>query len=186
MRQLDGTGLKRLHRTWRKRTAGRLAVVLDGLMTPVNVGSITRSAAAFDVDELWLAGPTPPPWAGGAVKVAMGTEKYLQVHQADSGPAAVAAAKASGYAVYALELTDDAQPLHEVAATLPADVALVVGHEDHGVGKATLAACDGAVYVPLLGRVGSLNVAVAGAIAVYELRRSRWAGGDRPGAVDAD
>lgn len=177
MKQLDGTGLKRLHREWRRRSTGRVAVILDGLMTPVNVGSMTRSAAAFDVDDMWLAGPTPPPWAGGAVKVAMGTERYLQIHETETGVAAVEAARAAGYHVLALELTDAARPLHEVATSLPTDVALVLGHEDHGVGKATLAACDGSVYLPLLGKVGSLNVAVAGAIAVYELRRSRWTAG---------
>jgi tRNA (guanosine-2'-O-)-methyltransferase len=50
----------------------------------------------------------------------------------------------------------------------------VIGHEDHGVGKAALAACDGAVYLPMLGKVGSLNVATATAIALYEVRRSSW------------
>ena len=51
---------------------------------------------------------------------------------------------------------------------------LVIGHEDHGVRAATLDLCDVVAYVPQLGRVGSLNVATATAIALYELRRRTW------------
>ncbi|MFM7536060.1 MAG: TrmH family RNA methyltransferase [Acidimicrobiales bacterium] len=172
MRQLDATGLKRLHRAWRARTTGRVALVLDGLGTPANVGSITRSAAAWRVDHLWLAGPTPPPWAGGAAKVAMGTERYLTCTAVATGVEAVAAAKTAGYQVVGLELADGAVALHEAA--LGPDVCLVVGHEDHGISRGALEACDAVAYLPLLGKVGSLNVAVAAAVAVYELRRREW------------
>ena len=48
--------------------------------------------------------------------------------------------------------------------------------EDHGLTPATLGACDAVAFVPLLGRVGSLNVATAAAIALYELRRKGWTG----------
>jgi tRNA (guanosine-2'-O-)-methyltransferase len=74
--------------------------------------------------------------------------------------------------VVALELADGAVALHE--ADLGPDVCVVVGHEDRGVSRATAEACDSVVYLPLLGKVGSLNVAVAAAVAVYELRRRSW------------
>ena len=48
---------------------------------------------------------------------------------------------------------------------------LVLGHEDRGVTTTTLAACDLVGFIPQLGKVGSLNVATAAAIAVYEVRR---------------
>ena len=48
MKPLDGTGLKRLHREWRHRTAGRLALVLDNVQSPFNVGAIVRTAGAND------------------------------------------------------------------------------------------------------------------------------------------
>jgi tRNA (guanosine-2'-O-)-methyltransferase len=50
----------------------------------------------------------------------------------------------------------------------------VVGHEDRGLTAATLAACDDVAFLPLLGKVGSLNVATAAAIACYEVRRQGW------------
>jgi len=60
MGQLDGTGMKRLHREWRHRTEGRLALVLDNVANPFNVGSIVRTAAAERVDHLYLGGGTAP------------------------------------------------------------------------------------------------------------------------------
>jgi len=172
VRQLDGTGMKRLHREWRRRTEGRLALVLDDVQGPFNVGSVLRTAAALRVDDIWLAARTPEPGDPKVGKTALGTDRYLTFHRAPSAPDAVRAAQAAGYQVVAIELAEGATPLHEL--DLAPDVALVVGHEDRGCPPATLDACDAVAYVPLLGRVGSLNVATAAAIACYEVRRRSW------------
>jgi tRNA (guanosine-2'-O-)-methyltransferase len=172
MKQLDGTGLKRLHRDWRRRTTRRLALLLDGVATPVNVGSITRSAAAYGVEHLWLAGSTVRPDAASARKTALGTERYLTWTEVSLATDAVALAKGAGFTVVGIELADGAVPLHELA--LADAVCLVIGHEDHGISKACLAACDLVAYLPLVGKVGSLNVAQATSIALYEARRQEW------------
>ena len=43
-----------------------------------------------------------------------------------------------------------------------------------GLSPGTLAACDAVAFLPQMGRVGSLNVATAASIAIYELRRQSW------------
>ena len=68
----------------------------------------------------------------------------------------------------AVELTDDAAPYHQF--NYANKVCLVVGHEDHGVTKATLAACDAAVFIPMYGKGLSLNVHVALAVVLYHIR----------------
>jgi len=83
-------------------------------------------------------------------------------------------ARTGGYRVVAIELADGAMPLHELPAMEA--TCLVVGHEDRGVSAAALAAADDVAYLPQLGRVGSLNVATAAALAIYELRRKEWDG----------
>ncbi len=171
MSQLDGTGMKRLHREWRRRTTGRVALVLDGVQNPFNIGSIIRTAAAERVDHLWIGGGTAPNHAK-VDKTALGTARYLTWTETDNGVTAVEAARDAGYRTVAIELTGDATPLHEV--DMGADVALVLGHEDRGVTPATLAACDAVAFIPQLGKVGSLNVASAAAIAIYEARRRNW------------
>ena len=173
MGQLDGTGMKRLHREWRRRTDGRLALVLDNVANPFNVGSIVRTAAAERVDHLYLGGGTAPSH-DKVNKTALGTARYLTWTEFESGVPAVEAARADGYQIVAIELTDTAQPLHDVP--MDTDVALVIGHEDRGCTPATLAACDAVAFIPQLGKVGSLNVATAAAIAIYEARRRSWSG----------
>ncbi|MET0729442.1 MAG: TrmH family RNA methyltransferase [Acidimicrobiales bacterium] len=172
MKQLDGTGMKRLHREWRRRTEARLALVLDDVQGPFNVGSAIRTAAALRVEEVWLAGRTPDPTEGKVGKTALGTDRYLTFHRVEDGPAAIRAAHAAGYRVIGIELADAAVPLHELAVGTA--TCLVVGHEDRGLSTATLAGCDDVAYLPLLGRVGSLNVATAASIALYEARRQAW------------
>lgn len=172
MRQLDGTGMKRLHRDWRRRTPGRLALILDDVQGPFNVGAIIRTAAALRVEEIWLAARTPEPGDTKVGKTALGTDRYVTFHRTATTLEAIASAQAAGYAVVALELADEAVPLHE----LPVGDAtcIVVGHEDRGCSPATLAACDAVAYLPLLGKVGSLNAATAASIACYEVRRRAW------------
>lgn len=170
---LGGTELKRLHREWRRRTSGRVALLLDGVQSPFNVGAIVRTAAAAGVDHLWLAGDTALPNGAKTQKTALGTDRYLTWTTCDTGVEAARLAAADGYEVVGLELASGAQPLP--AATFGGDVCLAVGHEDRGLSKDLLAACSSVVFVPQVGRVGSLNVATATAIGLYELRRREWA-----------
>lgn len=172
-RQLDGTGLKRLHRGWRRRTQGRVALLLDGVQSPYNVGTILRLAAAYRVDHLWLAGASAAPGEPGVGKTALGTERYLTWSVVEGAADAAEAARAQGYRVVGIELADGATPLHELV--LGEAVCLALGHEDHGLSAAGLAACDDVAFLPQLGRVGSLNVGTAAAICLYETRRQEWA-----------
>jgi tRNA (guanosine-2'-O-)-methyltransferase len=172
MRALDGTGLKRLHREWRHRTDGRVALILDNVQSPFNVGAIVRTAAAYRVEQAWLVGATPELDDAKVRKTALGCDRYLTWQRRDAIADALADARAEGFSPVGLELADGAGPLHELAVT--GDVCLVIGHEDRGLGPATLDACDAVAYLPMLGKVGSLNVATATAIALYELRRQRW------------
>jgi tRNA (guanosine-2'-O-)-methyltransferase len=177
-RQLDSTGLKRLHRTWRRRTAGRVGLVLDGVQSPFNVGSILRTAAALRVEHLWLAGDSAGPTDAKTAKTALGSDRYVDWTRCSTVAEAAAAARAGGYRVVGLELTDDAVPLYSLDPA-PA-TCLVIGHEDRGLSPAGLAACDIVAFVPQVGRIGSLNVATATAIALYEVRRAEWAAPSAP------
>jgi tRNA (guanosine-2'-O-)-methyltransferase len=171
-RKLGSTDLKRLHREWRRRTSGRLGLVLDQVQSPFNVGAIVRTAAAYRVDDVWVAGGTPPLDDPKVGKTALGCERFLSWSAVPKAVEAVAAARAAGYRTVAIELTDDAVPLHALDGD--ADLCLVVGNEDHGIAAGALDACDAVAFLPQLGRVGSLNVATAAAIALYEARRRSW------------
>jgi tRNA (guanosine-2'-O-)-methyltransferase len=170
--QLGMTEVKRLNRDWRRRTNARLGLLLDGVGQPFNVGAIIRTAAAFGVDQVWLCGNTAPPGHPSARKTALGTDRLLAIEHQPSAAAAAQAARAAGYRVIAVELATEAVPLH--AAPLSGDICVAVGNEDHGCSAALLAAADVIAYIPLPGKVGSLNVAAATAIALAEARRRDW------------
>ena len=172
MKNLGDTEIKRLNREWRRRTEGRVALLLDNVQTPYNVGSIVRSAAAWRVDHLYLAGATIPPSHPKSHKTSLGTERFVTYTVHESLASALDAVKDDGYRLVGVELAEGAVPLHEVA--LGEDVCLALGHEDRGLSPLTLAACDAVAFIPQLGRVGSLNVATAAAVAIYEARRRAW------------
>jgi tRNA (guanosine-2'-O-)-methyltransferase len=173
-RQLREVEVKRLNRAWRRATTARIDLLLDGLQSPYNLGGILRTAAALAVETVWLAGGSVEPSHPAVRKVSMGTERSLRWEAGLSAADAVAAVRADGLRVVAIELADGALPLHE--APLDGDVCLVLGHEDKGLSPATLALCDAVAYLPQPGKVGSLNVAVAAAVALAEARRREWLG----------
>ncbi len=169
-RPLIGTDLKRFLRDYRRvhKPAGELTVLLQSVEYPANVGSIFRLADGAGVNELILTGITPTPPNATIDKV--GRYKSLRLpwrYEADS-LIAIEGLRAKGFSIIAVELADDAVPYFEFEYS--AQTCLIVGHEDHGVTKATLGACDAAVFLPMYGKGLSLNVHVALAIVLYHIR----------------
>ena len=172
MRPLIGTELKRFLRDYRRANSPTtdLVVLLQSVEYPANVGSIFRLADGAGVNELILTGITPTPPNATIDKV--GRYKSLRLpwrYEADP-IVAITGLRDKGYTIVAVELTDDAVPYHEYR--YPNKTCLVVGHEDHGITKATLAACDAAVFLPMYGKGLSLNVHVALAVVLYHIRHS--------------
>ncbi|MFQ5855830.1 MAG: TrmH family RNA methyltransferase [Anaerolineae bacterium] len=170
MRALYGTPLKRFHRNFRRAHPIRhtIAVILQSVEYPVNVGSIFRIADATGIDELILTGITPTPPQPTIAKVGRGKHTQVPWHYVEESDQAVTELKDGGYRIYALEITEEAKPYYDV--DWPHRVCLIVGHEDHGVTRATLGLCDEAVFVPMWGKGASLNVHVALAVIVYHIR----------------
>jgi tRNA (guanosine-2'-O-)-methyltransferase len=176
MKPLNPTEIKRLNRSWRRKEHGRLALLLDHVQGPFNIGQILRTAATLQVDHVYGLGMKMG-WTDSKVqKTAMGTHRFLELATFEDAATATDAVKANGYRLVALELTANAQPLW--AVDLASDVCIVVGNEDHGISPAVIDACDAIGYVPQLGKVGSMNVANAASVACYEARRQSFA--DQP------
>lgn len=171
-RSLGSTDLKRLHREWRRQAPGKVGLLLDSVATPYNVGSILRTAAALRVEDVWLCGQTADETHAGTQKTALGSQRFLTFHHVEDPAAAVTAAKAAGYRVVGIELADGAEPIHRVDLT--GAVCLALGHEDRGLTAAVLGGADALAFIPQQGRIGSLNVATAASIALYEARRQGW------------
>jgi tRNA (guanosine-2'-O-)-methyltransferase len=172
-RNLGPTELKRLHREWRRRTTATIAVVLEGVQGPFNVGAILRTAAAEGVAEIWYAaGATSPQNNPKVGKTALGSDRYLDGIEVATVAEAITENRTRGRRIVGIELADGGLALHDLDLT--GDVCLVIGHEDRGLSTAALDGCDAIGFIPQLGKIGSLNVATATAIALYEARRQEW------------
>jgi 23S rRNA (guanosine2251-2'-O)-methyltransferase len=166
VKPLRGTELKRFLRA-QPKPRRQLALVLQSVAYPVNVGSIFRIADACRVQELLLTGITPTPPHPKITKVARAKDQRVPWRYLERAEDAVMELRQAGYHVVALELTDASRPYY--AYPYPDRVAVVVGNEDHGVTRSVLELCDGAVFVPMFGKGRSLNVHVALAVVCYHI-----------------
>lgn len=172
MKPLIGTELKRFLRDYKRQhpQERKLAALLQSVEYPVNVGSIFRLADGAGMSELILTGITPTPPHPTIDKVGRFKSQRVPWRYEKDPVEAVSQLKGDGYHVVAVELSDTAVPYHQYH--YPKNTCLVVGHEDHGVTKATLAACDGAVFLPMYGKGQSLNVHIALSIVSYHVLHS--------------
>jgi tRNA (guanosine-2'-O-)-methyltransferase len=168
MKSLIGINLKRFLRDYKREHPPQreLVALLQSVEYPANVGSAFRVADGAGVQELVLTGITPTPPHPTIDKV--GRFKSLKVPwRYEKEPVvAIEGLKAQGYRIVAVELTETAVSYHQYP--YPQKVCFVVGHEDHGITKATLAACDDSIFIPMYGKGQSLNVHVALSIVLYQ------------------
>lgn len=136
-------------------------LVLAQLSDPGNVGTLMRTCAAMNVQCIVLVEGVDP-WHPKVVQATAGTSAMLTIFQLSW---AELIAHKGDLKLYALTVSGGEKP-----DTVKADSALlVVGNEAHGLPNQWRADCDGAITIPMPGNAESLNAAVAGSIAVYEL-----------------
>lgn len=145
-------------------------VVLEDIVDHTNVGAVFRSVAAIGADAVLVTPRCADPLYRRSIRVSMGTVFQVPWTRIDSWPAGIETLRAAGFTVAALALTEDAVSLDDLAADPPARLALVLGAEGDGLARRTIGAADLAVRIPMAGGVDSLNVAAAGAVALWALR----------------
>ena len=166
MRQLRARPLRKFLRQL-ERPPIDMVFVLQDVEDPVNVGSAFRIADACGVSQIVLTGISAHPPHKGIEKTGRGLDRQVRWRYVEQADEAVAELKTQGYMSYALEVTAESVPYDEVI--YPNKVCLIVGHEDHGVTKRTLAACDMPIFIPMYGKGVSLNVHVSLAVAAFHV-----------------
>lgn len=146
-----------------------LLLLVDHVQDPQNLGSILRSSDAAGVDGVVIPVHRAVDVTAAVVRASAGAAEHVRVARVTSLHQAMLRMKESGIWMVGLEGTAEAVPY--TAANLEGPLALVVGGEDEGLSKLVRETCDEIIRLPMRGRVGSLNAAVAAAIALYEVRR---------------
>jgi len=147
-----------------------LALILDSLQDPGNVGAVIRAADAAGATGVVACGATADPFGWKALRGAMGSTFRLPVATGADTASVVATARTHGLRVVAAT-PRGGTPLYDADLTSP--VAILMGGEGAGLAAGTAGLADEHVTIPMRPPVESLNVAVSAALILYEARRQR-------------
>jgi 23S rRNA (guanosine2251-2'-O)-methyltransferase len=149
-------------------------LILDMLQDPQNFGNLIRSAEVFGVHGIII----PPNRAVGVipsvVHASSGASEHMLIAVSNLAQA-IEALKQNDIWVVGLESNPSAQPIASISLKGP--LALVVGSEGEGLRELTRKSCDFLAFLPMSGKIESLNAAVAGSIALYLVFTARHTGG---------
>lgn len=155
--------------------ASRVAV-LESIADSTNIGAVFRAAAALGIDAVLVTPTCCDPLCRRAVRVSMGT--VFQVPWGRIGESkddwphpGIDLLRERGFKTVAMALTDDSVSIDDERLAAEEKLAIVLGTEGDGLSKTTIADCDYTAKIPMYHGVDSLNVASAGAVAFYALRK---------------
>lgn len=151
-----------------KPAAGALALVLDAVQDPGNLGTLIRTADAFAAACVIALPGTVDYWNPKVVRAAAGSAFRVPLVSAKDDQAWQWLAD-HGFAICGADM--DGTDVRELG--LSGRIALVAGNEGSGLRRETRSRVTRTVAIPMPGRAESLNVAVATGILLYELNRTK-------------
>lgn len=157
----------------------RVALVLEGSQDPHNVHAVMRTAEALGVQDVHLVGARGE---AGAISsgVTQRAHEWLSVRKHRDIESCVALLREEGRSIFATANVPEAQPVTGFAPDGP--VALLFGNESEGLSPRARELADGFLRIDLVGFSGSVNLSVAAAVVLWELRRQEVAS-DSPGEL---
>lgn len=167
-----------------------LVMVLDNVRSMHNIGSVFRTSDAYLVEKVMLCGITAQPPHPEIHKSALGAEFSVDWEYYADTNEAIAALKAQGYEVWAIEQAENSVMLQdffscetsspklgvvreaERGIQLSTKFAVVMGNEVKGVQQSVIDQCEGCIELPQFGTKHSLNVSVTAGIVIWEFFKS--------------
>ena len=145
-------------------------LVLDSVTDPRNFGALLRTAEAVGISHVVIpkdrsVGVTPV-----VFKASAGAASHLRIYRVTNLRRSIASLKGQGYWVVGLS-AGASQSLY--GRIYPDKLVVIVGNEGKGIRPLIERECDFIVSIPMMGKISSLNVAVAGGVFLYEVLRQR-------------
>jgi 23S rRNA (guanosine2251-2'-O)-methyltransferase len=157
-----------------KRVPGNppFLVAVDGVTDPGNLGALLRCCDGAGVHGVVLPKHRAVHITPTAAKAAAGAVEHVPMAMVGGLPAALARIKEAG--IWVVGLDDEAdKSLFELDDLAAEGICLVLGAEGNGLSRLARERCDLIVSIPMRGRLSSLNVSAAAALATYEVARHR-------------
>ena len=142
----------------------------DGISDPGNLGTIIRTLEGAGASGMISGRGTVDLYNPKTVRSTMSSLFNLPVYYAGDTAGVLRTLKKKGYRIVGTRM-ENAEIYTETDFSLPTVV--VMGNEARGISQEAMAECDGFVKIPIVGKIESLNVAVASAVIAYEALRQR-------------
>ncbi len=146
-----------------------LRLLTDNVRSMMNIGSMLRTADAFNIKEMIMAGISGTPPHPEISKTALGAENSVRWRYVEDALAEVNRLRESGVKVAVLEQTHDSVSLSDFCPSEDEEWLLVVGNEVSGVAQDIVDIADVTLEIPMYGVKHSLNVAVSAGIALWHI-----------------
>lgn len=143
-------------------------LILDGLTDPRNFGALLRTAEAVGIRDVIIPRDRAVDVTPVVMKASAGAAQHLRIAKVTNLRRALGSLKGVGYWIVGLD-GESAETIYD--RSYPLKLAVVLGNEGKGIRPVILGECDFTASIPMLGKVASLNVAVAGAVFFYEILR---------------
>jgi len=147
-------------------------ILVDGVTDPRNLGALMRSAEGAGVTAIVIARDRTAAITPAAVKSSAGAWIHLKIARCGNVARTIEQLKEAGYWTAALAPGGDTS-IYTLDTSRK--LAIIVGSEGRGVRDIVKKGADFVVDIPMRGKVGSLNVSVAAAVALFEIARRRAA-----------
>ena len=139
-------------------------ILLDGIQDPGNLGTIIRSAVAFNIDTIILGDNTVDLYNEKTLRASEGmiyNINFIKCNLVDM----IEQLKLDGYKVLGTSVTNG----KNIKNINYEKIAFIVGNEGNGISKNIFDLCDEYVYIKMNDKCESLNVAIASSIIMYEI-----------------
>ncbi|WP_457639930.1 23S rRNA (guanosine(2251)-2'-O)-methyltransferase RlmB [Persephonella sp.] len=149
---------------------GGVVLVMDHITDPQNVGNMIRTAEVLGVEGVVIPRERSSPINEVVVKASTGAVFHIPISKVGSLRQFLEKFKKKGGWVVSVE--KGGKPIHKISFPFP--LAVVLGSEGKGVSKSVLEASDLTATIPMKGKITSLNVSSAAAIALWEIAKQKW------------
>ncbi|MCK5879183.1 MAG: RNA methyltransferase [Holophagae bacterium] len=150
-----------LHRVLNARL-GDVAVVLDNLFDPHNMGAIVRTAEALGIQDIHVIEQDTP--LDLSYKVTKYSDKWISIHIHKNAHACADSLRMEGFRIVVAQMMESAIPSHDLEIFADSKIAVVMGNEHAGTSKEMCRLADFQVIIPMFGFTESFNVSVATAL----------------------
>lgn len=148
-----------------------LLVMLDNIQDPRNLGAILRTADAVNADAVLIPKNRAAGITTAVHKASAGASTHIPIVRVTNVAQTLDTLKDVGIWVAGAAVADASCSYTDVDFRVP--LCLVLGSEGKGIRRLVKQKCDYLVYLPMLGKIESLNVSVAAGVLLYEVIRQR-------------